>query len=101
MRSGPALTAAELVMVRKILEAHLPNQVSVYVFGSRAAGHAKALSVLDLVLEGREPLSLAVLATLAEAFDESSLPWKVDIVDRACVSKEFGRLIDNAKVTLG
>lgn len=88
-----ALASDEAATVRAILARHLPAGVEVAVFGSRARGRVKPSSDLDLALLGDGPLPLAVLAELAEAFDESVLPWKVDLVDRACVSAAFDRLI--------
>ena len=58
------------------------------------------MSDLDLVLEGPEVLALSLLAELAEAFEQSDLPWKVDLVDRNAVSTSFGTLIDETKVPL-
>ena len=101
MTTTLVLTETELAEVRAILADHLPYGVEAAGVGSRAGGTAKAGSDLDLVLEGAEPLSLAVLAALAEAFDESGLPWKVDLVDRRAVSEAFGNIIDEAKVPLG
>lgn len=95
-----ALTASELAQVRAILAAHLPPDVRVDVFGSRAKGAAKPFSDLDLVLEGDAPLPLSLLAALAEAFDESALPWKVDLVDRLAVTDAFGAIIDAGRVPL-
>lgn len=96
-----ALTADELAQVQAVLAAHLPTDVLVGVFGSRATGAAKPFSDLDLVLEGEGPLPLALLAELAEAFDESALPWKVDLVDRRTVTEAFGAIIDAARLPLG
>lgn len=94
------IDAAELAVVKGILAGLLPAGVRVSVFGSRAGGTPKRFSDLDLVLEGTEPLPLMVLAHLAEAFDESLLPWKVDLVDRKAVSDTFGRIIDATKIAL-
>ncbi len=85
-------------VVAAILRDILPRDVTVHVFGSRASGRAKAWSDLDLMLEGPGPLPLSLVAALAEAFEESELPWKVDLVDRKTVSEGFGRLIDQSKV---
>ena len=100
MSAGPALSEAETATVLDILRRQLPAGVRVHVFGSRASGHQKPWSDLDLVLEGAELLPLSLLAELAEAFDESALPWKVDLVDRMAVAEDFGRLIDRSKVDL-
>ena len=93
-----AILPQEERIVRAILLRHLPAGTRVYVFGSRASAMAKPLSDLDLSLEGPAPLGLATLASLADAFDESPLPWKVDLVDRALASEAFGNLIDAHKL---
>jgi predicted nucleotidyltransferase len=98
MTATIAIDAAHAAIVRDILARHLPADVQAHVFGSRAAGAAKPYSDLDLVLEGNGPLPLTLMAELAEAFDESPLPWKVDVIDRATVSPEFGRIVDSLKV---
>ena len=84
-------------IVRAILARHLPHGTRVFVFGSRAGVSSKEFSDLDLSLEASSPLPLTTLARLAEAFDESPLPWKVDLVDRATVSEAFGGIIDAEK----
>lgn len=72
----PALSEGEKAIVREILHAHLPEDAKVYVFGSRATGHCKTWSYLDLAIEASRPLPLPLLASLTEAFDESELAWK-------------------------
>lgn len=95
-----ALTEAEIMQVRAILAAHLPPGITVSVFGSRAKGRPKPWSDLDLALEGPAPLPLEVIAELAEAFDESDLPWKVDLVDYKLATRSFQSIIDADGVSL-
>ena len=95
-----AISAEELAIVVAILREHLPNTIKVHVFGSRASGRVKPWSDLDLVFEAQTPLPLSLIAKLVEVFEESALPWKVDIVDRNAVGNGFGRLIDQSKVAL-
>jgi predicted nucleotidyltransferase len=78
-----------LAEVRSILAAHLPAGVEVLVFGSRARGGAKRFSDLDLALKGEGPLDPALLSQLADAFELSALPWRVDLVDYHTLSPEF------------
>jgi uncharacterized protein len=92
------LDPEELAQVRTILRRTLPRGVAVFVFGSRAGGLVKPWSDLDLLLDAGTPLSLSLLGELAGAFDESRLPWRVDIVDRAAISPEFARIVDRTKV---
>lgn len=89
-----ALDSAQIAQVRAILDAYLPDDAKVAVFGSRAGGPVKRFSDLDLVIEADQVLPLTLLSTLAEAFDESLLPFKVDLVDRRAVSDEFGAIVD-------
>ena len=98
MSATIALTLDEARQVRMILSRHLPSEVRVFVFGSRAGGQVRRMSDLDLVLQGAGPLPLALLGDLADDFDESDLRWKVDLIDRTAVSPEFGLIIDAAKV---
>ena len=62
--------------------------------GSRATGLAKAFSDLDLEVMGDDPLDLLALGHLRDAFDESNLPFAVDIIERASASEAFRRVID-------
>ncbi|MBY0493874.1 MAG: nucleotidyltransferase domain-containing protein [Cyanobacteria bacterium] len=64
------------------------------VMGSRVSGQAKRFSDLDLVVMGDEPLDLLTLGRLRDAFDESNLPFAVDIVEWASSSDAFRRIID-------
>jgi predicted nucleotidyltransferase len=80
-QTGPLLSAAHRDLVDAILAEHLPSR-HVRVFGSRAHGRGlKRWSDLDLVVMGAEPLAPAAAAALAAAFDDSDLPFRVDVLD--------------------
>ena len=70
-----------LEIVQTILASHLPAGVSVRVFGSRAKWTAKPYSDLDLALKGAKKLPRSLVSDLTEAFSESDLPFKVDVLD--------------------
>lgn len=93
-----AISPDEERIVRAVLLRHLPEGTRVYVFGSRATLGAKPHSDLDLLVEAAEPLALSTIAKIREAFDESLLPWKIDLVDRFTVSEAFGKIIDAQKI---
>jgi predicted nucleotidyltransferase len=93
------LSLNQLATVQAILRRIVPNR-EVRVFGSRARGQAKPYSDLDLVVMGDTPLSLGTLGLLTEAFAESDLPWRVDVVDWASTSKEFRQHISNHSLPL-
>ncbi|MET0178856.1 MAG: nucleotidyltransferase domain-containing protein [Novosphingobium sp.] len=98
MNRAIILAPEELAQVRGILRRTLPSEVAVFVFGSRAGGRVKPWSDLDLLLDAGTPVSASVLGRLAMAFDESRLPYRVDLVDRAAISPEFARIVDRTKV---
>ena len=92
--SALTITNEELVIVKQILQTHIPN-LEVWAFGSRVKGNAKPYSDLDLAVITREPLSLQAHADLVDAFSESDLPWKVDIVDWALLTENFKHVVQS------
>ncbi len=86
-------------IVRDILHRQVPGY-EVWAFGSRATGNAKRYSDLDLAVISETALPLAVQAALEEAFSESDLPWRVDVLDWATTSPAFRAIILRDKVVL-
>ena len=86
-------------IVRSILERYIPDR-EVWAFGSRAKWAAKEFSDLDIAVIGNEPMDIGLMADLSEAFQESALPFKVDIVDWATITTSFRKVIETAKVQL-
>jgi len=80
--------------------ARLVPTYDIWAFGSRVTGKAKQYSDLDLVVISDKPLSFADYATLKEAFDESDLPYRVDIVDWAAATSSFREIIQKNKVII-
>jgi len=87
------LTAEQEVLVRRLLKERVPGR-EVRVFGSRVNGTPKTYSDLDLVVMGDGPVDPAVMALLREAFTESVLPFRVDVLDWSGLSPEFRAVID-------
>jgi predicted nucleotidyltransferase len=86
------LTTDELKIVINIITTFIPQR-KIIVFGSRSMGSVKKFSDLDLCIMGDEPLSLVEEATLREAFSESNLSFRVDIVSWANLEQEFQTII--------
>jgi len=68
-------------IVLAILRAHLPENAKVWVFGSRATGRVWRGSDLDLAIDIGQELPSGLESSLHFAFEDSDLPWTVDIVD--------------------
>ena len=82
------LTPQQLEQVRDIFKQHMPT-AKVYAFGSRVRLTAKAHSDLDLVIVGESAIPLQRMQLLEEAFSESDLPFRVDVLDWHAISPEF------------
>jgi predicted nucleotidyltransferase len=87
----------DAVLVRSILDTHVPD-MDVWAFGSRATGKAKRYSDLDLVLISDQRIAFSALAALEAAFEESNLPFKVDVVDITSVAPAFRAIIEATAV---
>ena len=92
------LTPAQKALVCAIFDAHRERR-RVRGFGSRAQPKAKPFSDLDLLVLGA-PLGDKLRGTLEEAFDESDLPFRVDIAEAAMLSPEFRARIEPHAVAL-
>jgi predicted nucleotidyltransferase len=72
-----------------VLSAINPEKVMVFVFGSRAGGHHKRSSDIDIGLLADDKLPVALYHRLRNTIDESIVPWKVDIIDFTRVDSSF------------
>lgn len=95
------LPAHYLKAVRAILLQQVP-EYEVWAYGSRVTGGSFQASDLDLAL--RNPLDPEVpcpqLCKLREAFIESDLPIRVDVVDWARLPESFRRQVERGYVVL-
>jgi|GEM_PF-512760 len=99
MNSSLQLNDVELHAVQEILAQHFPpGAQKIWVFGSRANGRPRADSDLDLLFD--PPLPLVTRAKLSEAFEESSLSFEVDLVNREDLAPEYRDRIEAAKIAL-
>ncbi len=77
-----------LDMIRKIL---VKYPYKFFVFGSRVKATSSKFSDLDLAFEDEIPK--ATIALIREEFEQSNLPYKVDLIDLKTCSEDFKSLI--------
>ncbi len=94
MKVSVDLSPADLAIVERILVEHVPA-CEVRAFGSRAIWNARDYSDLDLAVIGEGPLPRGALARLKEAFEESRLPMRVDVVDWHSIADGFREAIES------
>lgn len=87
-------------LVLDVLRGNLPHRAKTWVFGSRATGRARRYSDLDLAIDAGRRLTLDETARLAEAFSDSDLPYRVDIVDWRAIDDRFRELIVGERAPL-
>jgi predicted nucleotidyltransferase len=87
-------------LVLNILRANLPLSTKVWVFGSRATGRARRYSDLDLAIDASRPMKLDEIARLTEAFSDSDLPYRVDLVDWHDIDDRWRQMIVVERVAL-
>lgn len=87
-----------LAIVKDILQQYIPNR-AVWAFGSRVKGTTQKHSDLDLCIFGK-PLSISEITSLREAFSESNLPFRIDIVQWKEISKDFQAVVKKSHTVL-
>ena len=92
------IRADHLRIVQDVLYRHLPAGVKVWVFGSRASWATKDSSDLDLALDGETEIPRTTLSAVEAAFEESDLPFAVDIVDVNRIGEGFLRIVEQQRV---
>ncbi|KTC97365.1 DNA polymerase, beta-like region [Legionella geestiana] len=64
-----------------------------FFFGSRTKGTHRPFSDIDLLVDAGKPLTLAERDALISAFEESLLPFKVDMADACAIGTAFMQAI--------
>ncbi len=83
-----------LKLIKKLIAYHLPN-ITVWAYGSRAKWTARATSDLDLVAFIK-PTQTKNIYALKDAFSESNLPFKVDLLSWHSIPESFHANIKEA-----
>jgi predicted nucleotidyltransferase len=94
------LTEEHKKLVVEILTKHFPD-CKFYIFGSRFRGNFHESSDLDIAIEPiKTSLSLVQMGKSKEAFMNSTLPFRVDILDITKASPDFVKKILNESAVL-
>ena len=90
-----------LDIINKILWVHLDkSRDKAFIFGSWAIGDNRRFSDIDIGIESKRKLSFHLIARLQEDFEESNLPYTVDVVDFSGTTKQFKAVAKQAVIPL-
>jgi predicted nucleotidyltransferase len=82
----------ERLIVKAVLEKHVPG-CPVIAFGSRVREKHKRYSDLDLAIIGDGKLAPTVLYAIMDDFEDSDLPYRVDVLDWHRTNPGFQEII--------
>ncbi|SMM97906.1 Type I restriction-modification system, specificity subunit S [uncultured Candidatus Thioglobus sp.] len=92
------ITPQEFKIVEEILSSHLTDNCQTWVFGSRVKNKALHNSDLDLALECKGNIPTNIIRQIKTAFEQSKLPYRVDVLDINAVEPYFRDIINQKKV---
>lgn len=84
---------SHLKIVKEILRKYVPGAAAL-AYGSRVTGTAVAYSDLDLAVRADKKLDFSLLGNMEMDFEESILPFRVDVLDWNTASPEFRKIIE-------
>ena len=72
-----------------------------YIFGSRAKGTYKEYSDIDIAVDlNNKKLDTDILGRILIKFQDSTLPYEVDVIDLNSIDEKFKNLIQGSLVEL-
>ena len=90
-----------LKVIKDTVFSHVDSKkYRVFIFGSRALETSTQFSDIDIGIESDSKISPLLLFELEEAFEESNLPYMVDIVDFTSVSDKFKQVAKKHTIRL-
>ena len=69
-----------------------PKKDKVFIFGSRATGKGRKFSDIDIGIECHDKISEKLVGDIKEKFEESDLPYMIDVVNFSHVSDTFKKV---------
>ena len=82
------------------LSKHPIQSLDVWLFGSRAQGTHRQYSDIDLLISVMPPLSASEKANIEALFEESGLPYKVDVVTIEDLAPDYQSGVEKERILL-
>ena len=78
--------------IKNTARKYLKKDYRLFIFGSRVGGQKRKFSDIDLGILGKDKLPGHIVVKIKEEFENSPLPYKVDVVDFSKVSEDFKKV---------
>jgi predicted nucleotidyltransferase len=98
VRTSLNITQTQRCAILSLLEQYIPT-VRVWAYGSRVKGTSQPHSDLDMIVFATQE-EQSQISSLKEAFEESNLPFRVDLFVWDEVPEEFHKNIEKEHVIL-
>lgn len=85
------ITEKEQKIIIDILDKY--KEYSFYFYGSRVKGNFEKTSDLDILICGKNEISLQILENIKNDFDKSNLPYIVNFTSYHNIDEKFYKLI--------
>ncbi len=86
--------------ILQVLKENFPD-AKFYIFGSRAKGTYKEYSDIDIAVDfNGEKLNTDVLGRTLIQFEDSTLPYEVDVIDLNAIEEKFKNIIQESLIEL-
>ena len=83
-----------IVFIKNIILKYLPES-RIYIFGSRATGHARKYSDVDVAVEDIS-MTDKIQIQIEIELENSTLPYEVDVIDLNNISERFkSQIVDD------
>lgn len=92
--TGIDLNDKYISFIKETITNILPD-VEVFIFGSRTQGKAREYSDVDIALKAYNKIPLSDILKIKTAFEDSTFPYKVDVVDLNSIDEKFYNIIKN------
>ncbi len=95
------MTGDQLKQLERLIVQPLKSQgAEVFIFGSRVTGNHHPYSDVDLLFRSEKELPSGFIAQLLESAEESSFPFKIDLVDEKNIAISYRDSVSKQKQPL-
>lgn len=78
----------------------IDSEIQIYIYGSRVQGKAQEYSDIDIALKAKNNIPIDKILKIKALFQDSTFPYKVDIIDLNSIEEYFYNIIKDDMVKI-